>query len=630
MPNINFNMIEETPLDVQFKRFWETETFGTEGKERNEPILSQKDKLALEIVRQGTRALDIGYEVPLPWKPNEPALLNNRPMAEQRIKYLQRKFDRSPEYKAEYQNAINAYVDDGYAHRVTNTEELNATGQWYLPHHGVYKKSEKKLRIVFDSTAEYRGKSLNTSLFKGPTLQKELPGVLLRFRQKRVAVGADIKAMFSRIRPTHRDARYHRFLVKHDDEEEYVTYQMHRLTFGDGPSPFIAISTMHRTAEDHGNEREKAIKAIKEKNYVDDYLNSFDNEEEAIEISKQVKEILKMGDFHLVKWVYNFSEIRRAFGDSEAQVAHKNLAKVLGVGWNLEKDVFGYNVEIPILKEYRRRSLLSQLSSLFDPLVLAAPVILKAKIKMQHLTIRGIGWDEEITTEEKVCWQKWFKKVLNLGKLEIPRCLKPAHDLQSELHVFCDASEEAFAAVACIRNTRNKEYVSSNIILSKTRVEPKKTVSVAKLELQGALLGSRIAATIEKELNITFNRRIFWTDSACVRNWIRTTASYYKHYVSHRIGEIQTLTTPQEWRYAPGAMNSSDLATRSGLNTGDVISNSWIECPAFLKLPENQWPIDTPWIKVTEEIRIVEEKKLVNQLITEEIEDNWKGLKIKL
>ena len=122
---------------------------------------------------------------------------------------------------------------------------------------------------------------------------------------------------------------------------------------------------------------------------------------------------------------------------------------------------------------------------------------------MQQLTIRGIGWDEEITTEEKVWWQRWFENVLNLWKLEIQRCLKQAHDLQSELHGFYDASEEAFAAVAYKRNTRNKEYVSSNIILSKTRATPKKTISVAKLELQRALLGSRIAATIEKELNIS-------------------------------------------------------------------------------------------------------------------------------
>ena len=121
-----------------------------------------------------------------------------------------------------------------------------------------------------------------------------------------------------------------------------------------------------------------------------------------------------MGDFHLVKWVSNFSQIRRAFGNSEAQVAHKNLAEVFGVGWNLENDVFGYNLEIPILKEYTRRSLLSLISILFDPLGLAAPVIIKAKIKMQQLTIRGIGWDEEITTEEKVWWQRWFENVLNL------------------------------------------------------------------------------------------------------------------------------------------------------------------------------------------------------------------------
>ena len=68
----------------------------------------------------------------------------------------------------------------------------------------MYKKSadKKKLRIVFDATAEYKGKSLNNSMMIGLKLQKELAEIPLKLREGPIAIGADIEAMFSPIRLT--------------------------------------------------------------------------------------------------------------------------------------------------------------------------------------------------------------------------------------------------------------------------------------------------------------------------------------------------------------------------------------------------------------------------------------------
>ena len=36
---------------------------------------------------------------------------------------------------------------------------------WYIPHHGVYNENKpNKIRIVFDSSTEYQGRSLNNEL----------------------------------------------------------------------------------------------------------------------------------------------------------------------------------------------------------------------------------------------------------------------------------------------------------------------------------------------------------------------------------------------------------------------------------------------------------------------------------
>ncbi len=62
-----------------------------------------------------------------------------------------------------------------------------------------------KVRIVFDRAAEYRGVSLNSELLQGPDFTNKLVGVLMRFRQERVALVADIEGMFHQVRVSPRD-----------------------------------------------------------------------------------------------------------------------------------------------------------------------------------------------------------------------------------------------------------------------------------------------------------------------------------------------------------------------------------------------------------------------------------------
>ena len=144
---------------------------------------------------------------------------------------LMKKFTKEPKYQEEYRKAVSKYLNDGYAERITQKEELDHPIQWFFPHQGVYKKSakEKTLRIVFDATAEFEEKSLNNSMLTGPKLQSELPEILLKFRERSITLGAQMETMFSRIRLTKADARYHRFLMTEPTTGEVEVYQMNRL-----------------------------------------------------------------------------------------------------------------------------------------------------------------------------------------------------------------------------------------------------------------------------------------------------------------------------------------------------------------------------------------------------------------
>lgn len=142
--------------------------------------------------------------------------------------------------------------------------------------------------------------------------------------------------------------------------------------------------------------------------------------------------------------------------------------------------------------------------------------------------------------------------------MKILRCLFQEDGIKTrELHIFCDASEVAFVAVVYLRTTYSDKDPKVKFIMAKTKMALKKTISAFKLELQAALLGARLFNYSGKAFTRKIDNRYFWTNSFCAQNWIRSQASLFQPFVNHRIGEIQTLTESDEWRFIPGKLNPS-------------------------------------------------------------------------
>lgn len=143
-------------LEASFRRFYETESFGTEAV--IQPKLNLDDQRATEIVDGDTTRLELGYETALPWRE---VPRNNRTQVERPLAHLDRRFARDPDFESAYRKSIAAYEKEGYAVEVTDTLELERPNQFYLPHHGVVKSSTRKLRVVFNAAALFHGRSLN-------------------------------------------------------------------------------------------------------------------------------------------------------------------------------------------------------------------------------------------------------------------------------------------------------------------------------------------------------------------------------------------------------------------------------------------------------------------------------------
>ncbi|CAC5425514.1 unnamed protein product [Mytilus coruscus] len=122
------------------------------------------------------------------------------------------------------------------------------------------------------------------------------------------------------------------------------------------------------------------------------------------------------------------------------------------------------------------------------------------------------------------------------------------------LHVFVDASMDAYGAIAYICN---ESY--SAVVMAKNRVAPLKKLTHQQLEFMTALIGARLAS--HTRTTLSSNKVVFWSDSQIVLHWLNTSRQL-KRFVQNRINEIRNVTTQDEWRYCPNKENPADLLTR--------------------------------------------------------------------
>lgn len=174
---------------------------------------------------------------------------------------------------------------------------------------------------------------------------------------------------------------------------------------------------------------------------------------------------------------------------------------MLGMCWDTTQDVlrFGMSfgkVDKRLLEGIRtptKREALSIAMSVFDPFGIAAKYSLVAKLILQLTWRKQVDWDEEIPSDARVLWERWLVMLEDLEKLCIPRCYG-VHFLSApvELHVIADASELAYAAVAYWRIVDTSGVVELSFVPGKTKCAPMKLTSIPRLELQSAVLATRL------------------------------------------------------------------------------------------------------------------------------------------
>ena len=156
--------------------------------------------------------------------------------------------------------------------------------------------SPGKIRVVFDCSARYKGRSLDDKLLRGPDLTNFHLGVLTRFWQERMAIMADIDGMFHQVKVPDADRFFLRFLwwPNGDLSCALEEYQMSVHLFGAVSSPACSNFALLKTAEDNSQCFSADLTSSVRRNfYVDDCLKSLPSTEDAIAHVSYLRSLLQ-------------------------------------------------------------------------------------------------------------------------------------------------------------------------------------------------------------------------------------------------------------------------------------------------------------------------------------------------
>ncbi|XP_017470549.1 PREDICTED: uncharacterized protein LOC108362189 [Rhagoletis zephyria] len=402
---------------------------------------------------------------------------------------------------------------------------------------------------------------------------------------------------------------------------------MQYLIFGSICSPCSAQYIKNLNAENFRTKYPRAVEGIINRHYVDDYVDSFDSVDEAIDVTLQIKDIHISANFELRRFVSNSKKLLISVADTPTTslesttknmfYGESNSGKILGMYWDTETDQFFFQLKfskVPnaVLTGKRRPTkaeVLSLMMSIFDPYGFLCNVILASKVMMQELWRQNAGWHAPVPEKIYQDWYKWYNELSKVKDFKAQRCYHlhfTNTESQIDLRIFVDASELAFAAVAYWR-VHYQNNVTVIFAYGKSRCSPIKPLSIPRLELQSAVLGVRLKESIVTSHDTQPKNIVLWTDSKTVIQWLHSDARRYKQYVSNRVSEILQTTTPNQWRWVPGKLNPADEGTRLQTFTAN---SKWLNGPSFLSLCEDEWPLMPDGINSDEKLMEMRTKDL--------------------
>ncbi|XP_044585101.1 uncharacterized protein LOC123265402 [Cotesia glomerata] len=339
----------------------------------------------------------------------------------------------------------------------------------------------------------------------------------------------------------------------------------------------------------------KLQKILKRDLYVDNLLTGSNSLTEILKLRDEIIQLVRKGGFELRQWASNHRHALDNFDqrtlDLDCAINDDPISKTLGIAWNSLTDEFIYTVKSnDSSRKITKRTILSDIAKIFDPIGILGPIVLAAKTIIQECWKLKVHWDETVPQELHLRWCKFAEQLPLIKDFSVERNILIPDPTDIQLHGFCDASRVGYGACIYIRSVNKHGDVIVKLVCSKSRVAPIKDVTIPKLELCGALLLAKLYKDTIPSFNFDISKVTFWSDSTIVLQWLKRSPSTLKVFEANRVTQIQTLCSKIEWRHVRTKDNPADCLSRGQLPSEFLNNKMWLIGPTWLSQDPLNWP----------------------------------------
>ncbi|XP_066251914.1 uncharacterized protein [Euwallacea similis] len=587
--------LTQDSLNEKLERFWLVEEVNP-----NPWAKMTREELECEshFVQTTTRDKDGRFVVKLPLKDNFKELGESEQSALSRLYSIERRLAKHTELGAAYRTFMREYQDLGHMTEIPRELPSTKTPIYYIPHHCVEKQDSTttKLRVVFDAACKTtKDLSLNDVLKVGPTIQNDVFSVLLRFRKHTFVLIGDLAKMYRQILVNKDERNLQRIVWRDTPNEEVKHFQLNTVTYGTASASYLSTRCLLEISSNIAEKWPTESDVIASDFYVDDLLTGASNLQSLKGMRDNILRTLSEYGFELRKLQSNDCRavddiVQTNYEANKYLITDGSSVKTLGVSWVPSLDTFEYNSQ-NISQDHckvTKRTILSMVSKIFDPLGILGFLTVRIKLIIQGLWQLKIDWDESIPSRLYSEWLQLKDEIAQVGLIHVPRHVLVREPKIVELHGFSDASERAYGCCIYLRSVDANDIIESHLLCAKSRVSPLKSLSLPRLELLGALLLARLMKKSLEALKLDITKTVLWTDSTIVLCWIANEPKTWKTFIANRVAEIQLLSRVEDWNYIQSENKPADIISRGASIKSLANSKLWLHGPNFFIHP-NTW-----------------------------------------
>jgi hypothetical protein len=132
-------------------------------------------------------------------------------------------------------------------------------------------------------------------------------------------------------------------------------------------------------------------------------------------------------------------------------------------------------------------------------------------------------WEKILPHDIGARWHAWTNSLPLLTEIDIPRWVETSNGHNTQIHVFCDASERAYGAVLYVPSS-TREGIIVRLVCNKNRLAPVKKITLPPLEILAEIVGARLLEYC-RETGLDIRDATLWTNATLALSWIRSNPS---------------------------------------------------------------------------------------------------------